>query len=64
MLRQLRVERGLQRKYVANKLDLTPDHLNKIERGACNLTLENAQKMSKLYGISINEVIKSYEGGI
>lgn len=61
MLRQIRNNRGLQRKFVASKLKITPDHLSKIERGACTLTVENAQKMSMLYEVEINEIINAYK---
>lgn len=62
-LRQIREEKGFQRKFVAKKLEIVPDHLSSIERGKAGLTIHIARKLSKLYEYSIEEIIKAYEGG-
>lgn len=62
-LRKFRYDRGLQRKFVAKKINVCGKHLNDIEAGRVTLTDKVAEKISKLYNISIEDVISMYEEG-
>lgn len=50
-LRQLREKHGLKRAFVAAQLGITPDHLNKIERGDAKLTDKNAGQLKQIYKV-------------
>lgn len=48
-LRELRKEKGLTRKYVASKLNITPDQLSRIERGENSLQPKYIKTLSQIY---------------
>lgn len=60
-LRELRIKSGLQRKYVADKLNINADYLNHIERGIGKLDEVRAKKMAKLYRCSHKEILSIWE---
>lgn len=62
-LRQLRNSRGLQRKFVVSKLNISGKHLNDIEAGRVNLTDKVAAKLSNFYGVNVKEIKKMYKEG-
>lgn len=55
-LRQARNNAGLRRNFVASKLGITADHLSLLERGKSKLDLLKIEKLSQIYGTSINEM--------
>ncbi|WP_291568631.1 helix-turn-helix transcriptional regulator [Clostridium sp. UBA2485] len=62
-LRKLRYDKGLQRKFVAEKIGICGKHLNDIEVGKVNLTDNIASKLSNLYNVKLEEIRSMYEEG-
>ena len=54
-LRKLRINAGLQRKYVALKLEINADYLNHLERGIGKIDKCRAEKMAKLYTVQVKK---------
>lgn len=61
-LRAFRYDKGLQRKYVAEKIGISGRHLNDIEVGKVNLTDNVAIKMAEVYGVSLEIIKYLYQG--
>jgi transcriptional regulator with XRE-family HTH domain len=57
-LLNLREEKGVAQQSVAKKLGLTRQTYAQIEKGERDLTLKEAQILSKLYAISLDEIIQ------
>ena len=55
----LRTKRGFSQSFVADKLGLSRPSYVAIERGSRGLTLDEAQKLKDLFGISIEEFAKT-----
>lgn len=55
-LKQLREKKGLQRKFVAEQLNISADHLNLLERGKSQLNLIKIDKLSRIYKIPFGEM--------
>lgn len=55
-LREIRDERGFTRKFVAEKLGISPNHLTNLELGYTKLGLLKIEKLSQVYGVSIEEM--------
>lgn len=55
-LRTLRESKGIQRKFVADKLGISPDHLSNYERGCTQLKLLQIKNLSDIYGITFSEM--------
>lgn len=55
-LKEIREESGLRRKFVAEKLEISPDHLSLLERGQIALSLEKIELLSKLYNVSFPQM--------
>ncbi|MCX7884249.1 MAG: helix-turn-helix transcriptional regulator [Caloramator sp.] len=62
-LRELRYSKGLQRKFVAEHINISGKHLNDIEKGKVNLTDKMCKKLSKFYGIGEDEIKLMYLEG-
>ncbi|QXE20426.1 helix-turn-helix domain-containing protein [Clostridium sp. 001] len=62
-LKELRSDRGFQRKFVATKIGISGKHLNDIEAGRVNLTTSVATKFSNFYGIDVTAIKEMYEEG-
>ncbi|MDP3014903.1 MAG: helix-turn-helix domain-containing protein [bacterium] len=58
-IKDLRTERGFSQSFVADKLNLSRPSYTSIENGNRGLTLEEAQKLKDLFGISIEEFAKA-----
>ena len=56
-LKKIRTERNMTISKVAQYLQMTAQAYGKIELGKSTLTLDNAVKLSKLYGVSIEQLI-------
>jgi transcriptional regulator with XRE-family HTH domain len=57
-LREAREKAGLKRAFVADKLGISPDHLNLLERGKSNLSLDKVETLATLYRTDIGEMTK------
>lgn len=55
-LRKLREQKGLRREFIANKLEISPDHLSNIERGQTPLKLTQIKILAKAYDIDFGEM--------
>lgn len=53
-IRQLRKERGLTQSEVADELMCDQSLYSKYEREVCSLSLENAIKLARYYGVSLD----------
>lgn len=62
-LKELRKGKGIQRKFIAEKIGICGKHLNDIEGGRVNLTDKIAKKLSNFYGLKINDIKKMYKEG-
>lgn len=62
-LRKLRMNRGLQRKFVASKIGICGKHLNDIEGGKVNLTNNVAKRFSEFYDLEVKEIENMYMEG-
>ncbi|MEK7208763.1 MAG: type II toxin-antitoxin system antitoxin SocA domain-containing protein [Patescibacteria group bacterium] len=58
-IKALRTERGFSQSFVADKLSLSRPSYVSIESGNRGLTLEEAEKLKDLFGISIEEFAKA-----
>ena len=56
----LRTKRGFSQSFVADKLGLSRPSYVAIERGSRGLTLDEAQKLKDLFGISTRRICKNY----
>lgn len=57
-LREARDKAGLRRDFVADKLSITGDHLNLIERGKVNLKLTQIEALANLYKVNFEEMAR------
>lgn len=62
-LRELRYKRGLQRKFVAEKIGICGKHLNDIEIGKVNLTDDVAKKLADVYAEDVENIKYMYKEG-
>ena len=58
-IKALRVERGFSQSFIADKLGLSRPSYASIENGSRGLTLDEAEKLKDLFGISIEEFAKA-----
>ena len=58
-IKALRTERGFSQSFVADKLNLSRPSYASIESGNRGLTLEEAEKLKDLFGVSIEEFAKA-----
>ncbi|PIP55775.1 MAG: hypothetical protein CO183_01515 [Candidatus Zambryskibacteria bacterium CG_4_9_14_3_um_filter_42_9] len=57
-IKYLRTKRGISQSVVAEKLGLSRQSYMAVERGIREMTLQEAEKLCELYGISIEELSK------
>jgi len=58
-IKELRAKRGFSQSFVADKLGLSRPSYTSIENGGRGLTLDEAEKLKDLFGISIEEFAKA-----
>ena len=60
-LKKLRKEKNLTQQEVANSLEIVPSYYNMIENGErqSKMTLDMAQKLSRVFGISLEVVLQN-----
>jgi transcriptional regulator with XRE-family HTH domain len=56
-IKKIRKEKGLQQKQVALELGIDQSNYNKIENGKREPSIELLDKLSKLFGISVDEIL-------
>jgi len=61
-IKKLREEKGLLQKQVAAEIGLKPAHYNKIEKGIVEPSISILDKLSKLYGVTIDQIIHLENG--
>lgn len=62
-LKELRANKGFQRKFVVAKVGISGKHLNDIEAGRVNLTDKVAARLSEIYGINVSNIKEMYQEG-
>ncbi len=58
-IKELRTKRGFSQSFVADKLGLSRPSYTSIENGSRGLTLDEAEKLKDLFGVSIEEFSKA-----
>lgn len=61
-LRELRQERKLRLKDIAEHMNISVPYLSDLERGRTNPSLETLQAMAAAYGISVKDLLTGIEG--
>jgi transcriptional regulator with XRE-family HTH domain len=60
-IKRLREEKGLLQKQVATEIGLGISHYNKIENGQREASVELLEKLSRFYGITIDQIVRMEE---
>lgn len=60
-VREERLKRGLSQEDLANKAGVHRTYIGMIERGEKNITLENIEKISKAFEISLDNLLCFYK---
>lgn len=60
-LRELRSERGLRLKDIAEQAGISVPYLSDLERGRTNLSLETLQTLAGAYGITVHDLLEGVE---
>lgn len=58
-IKMLREEKGFLQKQVAAEIGLKPAHYNKIEKGIVEPSVDILDKLARLYGMTIDQVVHS-----
>lgn len=61
-IKKLREEKDFLQKQVAAEIGLKPAHYNKIEKGIVDPSVEILDKLAKLYGITIDQIVHLEKG--
>ena len=56
-IKQLREQKGMLQKQVASEIGLGISHYNKIENGQREASVKILQKLAKLYGTTIDQIV-------
>lgn len=56
-IKQLREQKGMLQKQVASEIDLGVSHYNKIENGQREASVKILEKLAKLYGTTIDQIV-------
>jgi len=57
-IRKMRVERGLQQHKIGHILDLPQSRISDIERGKRRVSLDEAVKIAKYFGVKVDDLIE------
>ncbi|MGK9185487.1 helix-turn-helix transcriptional regulator [Priestia filamentosa] len=60
-LKKKREEKGFSQEYIAQELHISRQSISKWENGNCYPDLDNLIKLSNLYNVSLDELIKGDE---
>lgn len=55
-LRQLRVERGLSQATLAERIDVTPEYVSRIERGRVGPSMEILSRLGRALGVDVRDL--------
>lgn len=63
-IREIRKKRGITAKFVAEKCGLSAAMLSEIERGKCNVSIQQAISLADFFGVSIDYLVRGndYDG--
>lgn len=61
-LRELRKERHLRLRNIAEQMNISVPYLSDLERGRTNPSLDTLQSMAAAYGISVKDLLTGIEG--
>jgi len=56
-IKKIREDKGLLQKQVAAEIGLKPAHYNKIEKGIVEPNIDILDKISKLFGVTIDQIV-------
>ena len=56
-VKEIRLKKGMSQAGLAKILGLHPTYISGIERGMRNMALRNIEKLAKVLGVSIKELI-------
>lgn len=56
-IKSIREARGMSQKYVAVSLGVRPPQVSKWEAGATEPTIENLVKLSRLFGVTVDQIL-------
>ena len=57
-LRELRRERGLSQSTLAERADITPEHVSRIERGVVSPSLEVMDRLAEALGVELKALFE------
>lgn len=60
MLRKMRKSKGLERSFVARKLNINPHYFNRIENGQGAMPPERVKILSELYGVDEMTILNTW----
>ncbi|MNJ33271.1 HTH-type transcriptional regulator PuuR [compost metagenome] len=60
-IRQIRKKRGFSQEQLAERASLHPNYIGQIERGEKNLTMETLHKITKGFGMTLEEFFRHLE---
>jgi DNA-binding XRE family transcriptional regulator len=58
-IRSLRASRGLSQDELAEKADLSPKHLGKMERGTVNASIDCVTSIAKALGMPVRDILET-----
>ena len=62
-IRMLRVDRGMSQAALAERVGVTPQQLQKYERGTCRIGGGRLSRLALALGVSVGELFEAFEGG-
>ena len=62
LIRQLRQEAGMSQEEFADRCGLHRTYIGSVERGEKAITIETAQKIVKVLGVSLSQFFQQLEG--
>ncbi|MCX6704844.1 MAG: helix-turn-helix transcriptional regulator [Candidatus Woesebacteria bacterium] len=57
-VRKVRIAKGMSQGKLAKKLGVDSSYISKIERGLQNISLKGLEKLAKVIGVSVGELMK------
>ena len=56
-IRAVRISRSLTQEQLAERTELSTNHISKLERGVCSVSLKSFCKICQVLQISLNEIV-------
>lgn len=57
-MKKIRLEKGLSQGDICRALDLDRSYISNVENGKQNLTISTMEKISRVLGVDINQLLK------